>query len=141
MAWPPIQVWIPNHPHATRPRIIDGMLAPHTPNEARASTGSGMPYLPQGHRVDVTGKSVDVKGNTVDVKGNSVDVKGNSVDVKGNIVDVKENRVDVKGNIVDVKGISVDVKGNVLGPRVSVQHHGHQHDHVRECDGEDALQW
>src|SRR5215831_2092764 len=44
MASPPIQVWMPNQPQATRARRIAGMLAPRTPNEARAKTGKGMPY-------------------------------------------------------------------------------------------------
>jgi len=46
MVWiavPPIQVWMPNQPQATRPRRIAGTLAPRVPKEARASTGKGMP--------------------------------------------------------------------------------------------------
>ncbi len=42
---PPIQVWIPNHAQATAARISAARLAPRTPNEARASTGNGIPYL------------------------------------------------------------------------------------------------
>ncbi len=45
MAWPPIQVWMPNHPQATSARSTAGMLAPRTPNEARTNTGKGMPYF------------------------------------------------------------------------------------------------
>ena len=45
MAWPPIQVWMPNHPQATSARRIAGTLAPSTPNGARTSTGNGMPYF------------------------------------------------------------------------------------------------
>jgi hypothetical protein len=36
---------MPNHPHATRARSTAGMFAPRTPNEARTSTGNGIPYL------------------------------------------------------------------------------------------------
>ncbi len=36
---------MPNQPHATPARIRAGRLAPNTPNEARAKTGNGMPYL------------------------------------------------------------------------------------------------
>ena len=35
-ASPPIQVWIPNQPHATTERRRDGMCAPTVPNDARA---------------------------------------------------------------------------------------------------------
>ncbi len=45
MASPPIQVWMPNQPQATRARTTAGRLAPRTPKEARAKTGKGMPYL------------------------------------------------------------------------------------------------
>ena len=48
MAAPPIQVWIPNHPQATRARRMDGMCAPWVPQLARARTGNGMPYLVPG---------------------------------------------------------------------------------------------
>ena len=41
----PIQVWIPNHPHATIARKIAGTLAPLTPNAARHNTGNDTPYL------------------------------------------------------------------------------------------------
>ena len=44
-AVPPIQVWMPNHPHATKARIRAGRLAPYVPNDARAMTGYGSPYL------------------------------------------------------------------------------------------------
>ena len=43
IASPPIQVWIPNQPQATNARNIAAMLAPSTPNDARASTGNGIP--------------------------------------------------------------------------------------------------
>ena len=43
MAEPPIQVWIPNQPHATSARNMDGMFAPSTPNDGLRSTGNGMP--------------------------------------------------------------------------------------------------
>ncbi len=43
IAWPPIQVWMPNHPQATSPRRTAGTLAPRVPKEARASTGNGIP--------------------------------------------------------------------------------------------------
>ena len=45
MACPPIHVWMPNHPHATSARSTAGMFAPFTPNDARTSTGNGMPYF------------------------------------------------------------------------------------------------
>ena len=45
IACPPIQVWIPNHPQATRARSTAGTFAPRTPNDARTNTGNGMPYL------------------------------------------------------------------------------------------------
>ncbi len=45
MACPPIQVWIPNQPHATIARNTAGTFAPRTPNEARTKTGNGMPYF------------------------------------------------------------------------------------------------
>ncbi len=47
-ASPPMKVWMPNHPHATIARRMAGMLAPLVPNEARARTGNGMPYLVPG---------------------------------------------------------------------------------------------
>src|SRR5215470_14265999 len=43
MASPPIQLWIPNHPQATRARSTAATFAPSTPNDARARTGKGMP--------------------------------------------------------------------------------------------------
>ena len=43
IAWPPIQVWMPNQPQATSPRRSAGTCAPCTPKEARASTGKGTP--------------------------------------------------------------------------------------------------
>jgi hypothetical protein len=43
MASPPIQVWMPNHPQATRARRTAAMFAPRTPKLARARTGNGMP--------------------------------------------------------------------------------------------------
>ena len=42
---PPIQVWMPNQAQATAARMSAGRLAPRSPNEARANTGKGMPYL------------------------------------------------------------------------------------------------
>jgi hypothetical protein len=44
-ARPPIQVCIPNQPHATSARAIAAKLAPLTPKEALTKTGKGMPYL------------------------------------------------------------------------------------------------
>ena len=44
-AVPPIQVWMPNQPQATKARISAGRLAPYVPNDARAMTGYGMPVL------------------------------------------------------------------------------------------------
>jgi hypothetical protein len=35
---------MPNQPHATTPRRSAGTFDPRVPNEARASTGKGMPY-------------------------------------------------------------------------------------------------
>src|ERR671913_475769 len=43
MACPPIHVWMPNQPQATTDRIRAGTLDPWIPNEARASTGNGIP--------------------------------------------------------------------------------------------------
>ena len=45
MASPPIQVWMPNQPQATKARNKAGTLAPRVPKEARQSTGKGMPYF------------------------------------------------------------------------------------------------
>src|SRR5579875_3309194 len=42
---PPIQVWMPNQAQAIRARSMAGTLAPRSPNDARAKTGYGMPYL------------------------------------------------------------------------------------------------
>jgi hypothetical protein len=39
-----MNAWMPNHPHATMARSTAGMFAPAVPNDARASTGNGMPY-------------------------------------------------------------------------------------------------
>jgi hypothetical protein len=36
---------MPYHPHATSARASAGSRAPVVPNEARASTGNGMPYF------------------------------------------------------------------------------------------------
>src|SRR5207244_13630537 len=44
MASPPIQVWMPNQPQATRARRMAGTLAPRTPNEALAKTWNGAAY-------------------------------------------------------------------------------------------------
>src|SRR5688572_11431721 len=41
MAWPPIQVWMPNHPQATTARSRAGMLEPTVPKDERARTGNG----------------------------------------------------------------------------------------------------
>ena len=51
MASPPIQVWMPNHPQATSARSTAATFAPSTPNDARASTGNGIPYFAPGMRV------------------------------------------------------------------------------------------
>ena len=40
---PPIQVWMPYQPHATRARARAGSLAPCTPNEVRTRTANGTP--------------------------------------------------------------------------------------------------
>src|SRR5215469_1139839 len=45
MAQPPIHVWMPNHPQATKARSNAGTLAPRMPNAGRQYTGKGMPYL------------------------------------------------------------------------------------------------
>src|SRR5262245_29691924 len=45
MAQPPIHVWMPNHPQATRARSNAGTLAPRMPKAGRQYTGKGMPYL------------------------------------------------------------------------------------------------
>ena len=42
---PPNQVWMPYQPQATIARISAGIRAPVVPNEERASTAYGMPYL------------------------------------------------------------------------------------------------
>ncbi len=44
IASPPIQVWIPNQPQATRERRREGTWAPMVPKEARTKTGNGIPY-------------------------------------------------------------------------------------------------
>ena len=44
-AAPPIHVWMPNQPQATRARAMAGMWAPTVPKLERARTGKGMPYL------------------------------------------------------------------------------------------------
>ncbi len=36
---------MPNHPQATSARSTAGTFAPRTPNDARTSTGNGMPYF------------------------------------------------------------------------------------------------
>ena len=43
MAMPPNSVWIPNHPQATMARMRDGTFEPIMPNDARRTTGQGMP--------------------------------------------------------------------------------------------------
>src|SRR5215468_5532588 len=45
MAQPPIHVWMPNHPQATKARSSAGTLAPRMPKAERQYTGKGMPYL------------------------------------------------------------------------------------------------
>ncbi len=57
IAWPPIQVWMPNQPQATSPRRIAGTLAPRVPNEARASTGKGIPKRVPGWAIRTIGTS------------------------------------------------------------------------------------
>jgi hypothetical protein len=47
-AWPPIQHWMPNQPHATMARMMAGTFAPKTPYAARAKTGNGIPYFVPG---------------------------------------------------------------------------------------------
>src|SRR6266542_55725 len=47
-ASPPIQAWMPNHPHATSARISAGTFDPSVPYAARANTGNGMPYFVHG---------------------------------------------------------------------------------------------
>ena len=44
----PIQVWIPNQPHATSARAIAATFAPRMPKLERTSTGNGMPYFVPG---------------------------------------------------------------------------------------------
>ena len=43
IAMPPNSVWIPNQPQATTARMSDGTFEPMMPNEARSTTGHGMP--------------------------------------------------------------------------------------------------
>src|SRR5690606_41992896 len=43
IAEPPIQVWMPNQPHATMALMSAGTLEPNTPNDDRRTTGNGMP--------------------------------------------------------------------------------------------------
>src|SRR5690349_7826148 len=45
IAAPPIEHWMPNQPHATIARRTAATFAPAVPNEARATTGKGMPYF------------------------------------------------------------------------------------------------
>src|SRR5438067_6688378 len=40
-----MNVWMPNQPHATIARNTAATFAPAVPNEERAKTGNGMPYL------------------------------------------------------------------------------------------------
>src|SRR5262249_47194289 len=42
---PPIQVWIPNQPHATIARSTAGMLAPLVPKPDGQRTGNETPYF------------------------------------------------------------------------------------------------
>src|SRR3954468_22237933 len=44
----PIQVWMPNQPHATSARAIAATFAPRIPKLERTSTGNGIPYLVPG---------------------------------------------------------------------------------------------
>jgi hypothetical protein len=52
---PPIQVWMPNQPQATKALAIAAKLAPRTPNEERTKTGKGTPYLVPGWAFNSTG--------------------------------------------------------------------------------------
>src|SRR5688572_23751545 len=56
-ASPPMNVWMPNHPHATSARRTAGTLAPTVPNDARASTGNGIPYFVPGCALSRIGTS------------------------------------------------------------------------------------
>ncbi len=49
--------WIPNHPHATSARSRAGTFAPVVPNDARARTGNGIPYLVPGCALSRIGAS------------------------------------------------------------------------------------
>src|SRR2546423_636197 len=56
-ACPPIQAWMPNHPHATNARSSAGRFDPYTPYDARAKTGKGMPYFVPGCEFNNIGAS------------------------------------------------------------------------------------
>ena len=56
-ARPPIQVWIPNQPQATKARSIAGTLAPRTPKLARQSTGNDTPYFVPAWALSIIGSS------------------------------------------------------------------------------------
>src|SRR2546428_6486480 len=60
MAQPPIQVGMPNQPHATNARSIAGTFEPSTPNDARANTGNGMPYFVPACALRIIGTSTIV---------------------------------------------------------------------------------
>src|SRR6188474_1815770 len=45
IAAPPIEHWMPNQPQATIARKMAATFAPAVPNDARATTGNGMPYF------------------------------------------------------------------------------------------------
>ena len=53
----PIQVWIPNQPHATSARAIAATFAPRMPKLERTSTGKGMPYFVPGCELSSIGMS------------------------------------------------------------------------------------
>src|SRR5262252_7216325 len=57
MAQPPIHVWMPNHPQATKARSSAGTLAPRMPKAGRQYTGNGMPYLVPAWPFSINGTS------------------------------------------------------------------------------------
>ena len=64
-ASPPIQVWMPNQPHATRARMSAGTFDPSVPYAARAKTGKGMPYFVPGCELSRIGTSTIVFPRTI----------------------------------------------------------------------------
>ena len=56
-AIPPNRVCTPNQPQATIARISEGTLEPMMPNEARRTTGQGIPYRVPGNALRVRGIS------------------------------------------------------------------------------------